>query len=124
MQIRLTITFLLESYVDKAIVAFVKKGYKVSKQLFIKDQSNSPSYVIEFLLENQLTNNQENADKTLIEIKQMLSDTKYHSIYYIDGSFHAIIRSNITLTRKPKIKRDIPYLKVLKPETKEEKLEN
>lgn len=126
MNIKLTITFLLESYADKAITALVKGGYKVSRSLFIEDQSNSPSYVIQFLLENKLEHNEENATKCSKEIKELLSCTKYHSMFYSDGHFMIMTRSNIILTRKPKIKREVPYLKMLKPETEttEEKLEN
>jgi hypothetical protein len=123
MQIRLCVTFLLESYEAKAISSFLKAGFKVSKPTNIQSASDSPSYPSSLVLEINLIADKENTDKTIKQIKELLASTKYYSMFYSNGYWECVIPANFSITRKPKVKREVPYLKVLKPET-EEKLEN
>lgn len=119
MQILLTITFLLPNYVDKAIAGFVKAGYAVS-ETNIKPSNgiDAASYVIQLRLGNELNPSDKNSEASFKNIKDILSDTKYYSVVYSDGLCNGVMPTNIFLTRKPKVKREVPYLKVI--ETKQE----
>jgi hypothetical protein len=124
MKIVLTVSFLLESYENTAIIALVKAGYKVSTFISIKGQDNLASYTVQFFLENDIRiNDIENSQKEIKKITMALNDTKYYAIVYRDDFYSSITPSNILIIKKPKIKREVPYLKVLESK-KEEKLEN
>jgi|SRR5271165_815035 len=126
MNIQLTITFLIKEYEDRAIANFVKAGFIVGKTKIssnISDIKDAASYITQLDLSNDAATSKQETDKVFIQIKTILSSTKYYSVVFYNGSYNGLMPTNINITRKPKVKREVPYLKML--DTKqEEKTEN